>query len=116
MATLTVQTIDRESATPFAPTYAAVGASDKFLPGAQTFLHFKNTNAATRTVTVAAPNNVVPDVGTVDNAYVVPATTGDIMIGPFPAEIFANSADGLCDLTYSGTTNLTVAALKLSQP
>lgn len=108
MATLTTQQIAQAG---IAPTYAAVGASDKFTPGDNVFLHFKNTNAATRTPTVDSkvPSNYGTDV---DVTVVVPATTGDVMIGPFPAQRFAGT-DGLADISYSATTNLTVAVLRL---
>ena len=35
-----------------------------------------------------------------------------LMIGPLPASRFANPADGLVNVTYSGVTTLTVAAIK----
>jgi hypothetical protein len=45
----------------------------------------------------------------------VPATTGDRMIGPFPAHSFADPTDGLADITYSSATSVTVAVFKLQE-
>jgi hypothetical protein len=42
----------------------------------------------------------------------VPATTGERLIGPFPADL-AQVSDGLVAITYSGVTSLTVAAITL---
>src|SRR4051794_36804128 len=98
MATLATQQI---SLTGLAATFAAVGASDKFTPDERTVLHFKNSNAATRTVTI--DSKVLSDLGTdVNVAVVIPADTGDIVIGPFPAQRFMGS-DGLADISYSAT-------------
>lgn len=113
MATLTVQDLKR---TGLAPTYAAASAGgDKFAPSKDTFLHVKNGSAGALTVTVVTPNSLIPDVAIADVAVSVPAA-GERMIGPFPYEHFANSADGLCDITYSGVTSLTVAAVRINQP
>jgi hypothetical protein len=38
------------------------------------------------------------------------------MIGPFPAEAYGATADGLGDLTYSGVTSLTIGIFDVSQP
>lgn len=94
------------------PTYAAAGGSgDKFTPGDNVFLHVKNTNASSRTVTI--DSKVASNYGTdVDPAVSVDATTGDTMIGPLPAQRFAGT-DGLGDISYSATTNVTVAVIKL---
>lgn len=114
MATLTSQKIVR---TGLAPTYAAAaaGLSDKFTPGPQTFLHVKNTNGATRTVSVATVGAPIPDLTKTFAAVSLPATTGDKMIGPFPPEHFQGS-DGLATITWSVDTGVTVAVLDLSSP
>jgi hypothetical protein len=45
------------------------------------------------------------------------AAGSEAMIGPFPAQHFAaHDGTGLADVTYSGVTSVTVAAIKLSQP
>jgi hypothetical protein len=35
------------------------------------------------------------------------------LFGPFPAEIYADPTTGLCNLTYSGVTTVTVGVFKL---
>lgn len=113
MATLTTQEITRAGVQ---VTYAAcAGGGDKFTPTKDTFIHVKNTNAATRTVTITSTSSTI-GLAHADPAVVVSATTGDNMIGPFPAEIFANSADGLADISYSAVTNLTIGVFKVVQP
>jgi len=109
MATLTVQDIVLGGIT---PTYAAADvAGDAFPNDGRTFLHYKNTNAAARNVTV---DSVRPcDQGTDHNQIQnVPATTGDKMLGPFPPARF-NQTSGNVNVTYDAVTNLTVAAIRL---
>ncbi|HEV8360900.1 MAG TPA: hypothetical protein VGR28_10640 [Candidatus Thermoplasmatota archaeon] len=106
MAALTVQIIAQAG---LGPTYAACAAGgDTFANDGRTFLHVKNTNAATRQVTVDADK--LCSQGSDHNAVVtVPATTGDRMIGPFPLDQFPS----VCAITYDAVTNLTIAAVQL---
>lgn len=114
MATLTTQDVTRAGIT---PTYAAASAGgDSFTPGNDVWLHVKNTNAASRTVTVDTPRTVIADVDMGNPVVTVPATTGDKMMGPFPVSIFAQTNDGLADITYSADAGVTVAVLKLTHP
>jgi hypothetical protein len=64
------------------------------------------------TVTVLTPGNDKYGQARPDIAVAVPATTGERLIGPFPADL-ADPADGLVAITYSGVTSLTVAAVTL---
>lgn len=112
MATLAVQEVTRAGATLTAAAAAAGG--DKFAPSDRTWLRVINGGAGAITVTIVTPNNLISDVAIADLAVSVGAgVTKDI--GPFPYEHFANSADGLADITYSGVTSVTVAAVKLKQ-
>jgi len=111
MATLSSQEVGLSSMT---PSYAAAGASDKFTPSDRTFLHFKNTNAAARTVTIVS-TSTKRGLAVADVTVPLDATTGDEMVGPFPYEDFANSADGLADIQYSASAGVTVAVLRLAQ-
>lgn len=113
MATLTVQEVTRAGTT---LTYAAAaGGGDKFQPGSETWVRVINGGGGAITVTVVTPGTVVSDVSIGDVAVSVGAgVTKDI--GPFPAELFANPTDGLADITYSGVTSVTVAAVKLKRP
>lgn len=112
MALLTTQTISR---TKIIPTYAAVAASDTFTPDAQTFLHVKNAGGSSDTVVVSVLAGDPPGltISDVSNA-VANATEG--MIGPFPAQFFADPTTGLATVTHSFTTTVTVGVFKLSQP
>ena len=114
MATLTVQDVTRLGV---ATTYAAcTSGGDKFLPSENTFIQVKNASGGALTVTVAAAKVPAPNLTITFAAVSIPATTGDKMIGPFPADVFAAAADGLAAITYSGVTSLTIAAIKLTQP
>lgn len=89
--------------------YAAAVGPDTFVNDGRTFLHVKNTNAATRDVTIDSTK--LCDQGFDHNQVVtIPATTGDVMIGPFPTARFGTTVT----VTYSAVTNLTIAAFKLS--
>jgi hypothetical protein len=86
--------------------------------GSGMFLHIKNASGGALTVTfnVPAARTYEPNVAITSPVISVPATTGDRMIGPIDAGTFADPTTGLCTLTYSGVTSLTVASIKLSQP
>ena len=112
MALLATQTVDIDG---HAPTYgAASGGGDEFVPGEDVFLHVKNGSGASITVTVVTPKQAHEGIETADVAVAVPAA-GERFIGPFPANIFGNPADGRADITYSGVTSLTIACFALDQ-
>jgi hypothetical protein len=73
------------------------------------FLHVKNAAGSSMTVTLTATGKIRgQSVG--DLIVTVPATTGDKMIGPITADLFASAADGVsAAVTYSSTTSVTVA-------
>jgi hypothetical protein len=75
------------------------------------FLHVKNTGGGACTVSVAIPNLV--DGQTVPSkTVVVPATTGDRMIGPFPTGQY-NDSSGNIGVGYSTGTGVTAAYVHL---
>jgi hypothetical protein len=112
MAALANQSVKRAG---LKPAYAtAAEAGDTFLPGENVFLHVKNDSEAAKTVTIVTPKKVV-GAEIADIAVAVPAEE-DRLIGPFPAQHFAAADDGRADVTYSAVTELTVAALVLTQP
>jgi hypothetical protein len=116
MATLTTQVIVRTGIT---PSYAAVtGGGDACECGDDIYLHFKNTNAATYTVTLAIPSGSsgFSNVTYTNTTVTIPATTGDKLIGPITAPLYRDPTTGLCTITYTGTTtNGTVACVKLQE-
>lgn len=109
MATLTPQAISIAGLTPTFVSAAAGG--DKLPPGSHVFLRVKNAAGSAVTVTVAA-NSTASGLTVTSPTVTVPATTGDVLIGPFPPGDYAASADGLVAITYSSNTSVTVAALR----
>lgn len=117
--TLTKQSIVSSGLT---PAYAAANTDgSKFVVDSlgRLFLHVKNTNAATRTVTIAKQKDsgYVEGYGYVafaDIAVVVGANTGDKMIGPIaPAYI---DDDGYAHATFSAVADLTIGLFELTRP
>lgn len=110
MALLAQQVIARSGLT---PTYSAAAASTTVLCGDRSFLHVKNTAGSSMTVTITC-TAVVDGQAAADLVVTVPATTGDKMIGPLPSKLFASPGDGVsAAITYSSTTNVTVASLRI---
>lgn len=92
-----------------------VGGSNgyKFTNDGRTFLHFKNTNASVRVITFISRRANTD--GFIQNVVVdIPATTGDIMIGPFPKGRFDDSA-GQVTFWSDDDENLTFRAFSLSE-
>lgn len=94
-------------------TYSAVAASDTFVPDDRTFLHFKNAGGSPDTVAITTPvtyrGQAVADAGgSVTNAQ-------ERFFGPFPAQDFADPTTGLCTVTNSFTTSVTVAVIRAPQ-
>lgn len=94
------------------PAYGAAVASTTVPCDERTFLHVKNTAGSSMTVTLAA-TGAVRGQKAADVVITVPATTGDKMIGPLSADLFAGAVDGTCAVTYSTTASVTVAALRI---
>lgn len=94
------------------PTYAAAVASTTVPCDERTWLHVKNAAGSSMTVTLTSTAKVRGQAAA-DVVITVPATTGDKMIGPLSADLFAGAVDGTCAVTYSSTTSVTVAALRI---
>ncbi|MFE9949289.1 hypothetical protein ACFYRJ_17360 [Streptomyces sp. NPDC005531] len=108
MALLAQQVIARSGLT---PTYSAAAASTTVTCGDRSFLHVKNANGSSMTVTLTATAQVDGQ-AVADLVVTVPATTGDKMIGPISNKLFASLVDGVsASITYSATTSVTVANL-----
>lgn len=111
MAQLTVQTMTTAGMT---PTYAAaansstIGASDALTGGV--FLHVKNTNGSSMTVTITDPGASAAGSTVTSAAITVAATTGDVMIPILPAHV--NNSTQAVAITYSALTSVTVAAIR----
>lgn len=115
MADLTVQ--QGTQAAGLTPTLvAASSGGDAFVNDGQTVLVVENSNAATRTLTVAPViTSVQKDgAGTLSVPSMVntiAATTGRAILGPFPAAY--NDANGKVNITYSANAGVTIAAVRV---
>ncbi|WP_344447665.1 hypothetical protein [Kitasatospora nipponensis] len=94
------------------PIFAPAVASTTVPCDDRAWLHVKNTAGASMTVTLTATAKVRGQ-AVADTVVTVPATTGDKMIGPISAELYAGAVDGTCAVTYSSTASVTVAALRI---
>lgn len=93
---------------------AAAGGGDNFDYDDKGFLEFNNAGGAPITATVVRPGNDEAGQAVPDVAVVVPAAvaglSGNRKIRMRPSMI--NPATGKVDVTYSGVTSFTVAALR----
>jgi len=112
MTLLATQTISRAGVT---PAYTAVTASDTFVPDGQTFHHVKNAGGSPDSVVYAVAVGDPPGL-TISDVTVSVTNAQERMIGPFPANFFADPTTGLCTVTNSFTTTVTSGVFKLSQP
>lgn len=98
------------------PTDNAIDATDVYFvdnqPG-QVFLHFKNTGS--EAIVTFDTTQQVAGLDIEDPTVTIPATTGDVMIGPFPStyEVKGGSDDGRIKFTQDQATGVTVAVLRL---
>jgi hypothetical protein len=93
------------------PTFSAANASDTFVPDDRTYIHVLNTNAATRTITISTAQTI-RGLPLTNQAITIAATTGQLILGPFPADTYANAVTGLCTVTPSATPNVTYAVIR----
>jgi hypothetical protein len=101
------------------PTYITSGASpllnvtDTFLVNndGKVFLHFKKTGAGGCNVTIQTPGNV-DGLAIADRVVVVPATVGDVMIGPFPPSVYNQPGTHDMYVTVSEVTGLSCAIIR----
>lgn len=112
MALLTTQNVARTAIT---PSYAAVAATDTFVPGNTTFLHIKNGGGSPDTVTVQVLQGDPPGLTIADTTVSV-TNAQERMIGPFPPQFYADPTTGLATVTHSFTTSVTVAVINVTLP
>lgn len=109
---LTVQQPGLAGATPsYAAADQANGNSFPW-PGVSVLIHIKNTNAATRTVTLTQNGAKLGGVALASPTLTIPATTGDKMIAiTDPAGLL--QADGSIYLDWDASTNVTIGVFRL---
>lgn len=110
MALLTPQDITRAGLT---PTFAAatVTTGDTFVNDERTFVRVKNASGSAITATATVVRQVDGQVVTA-RTVTVPATTGDVSFGPFPAGDY-NDANNIVTVVCSAVTSVTIAAIRL---
>ena len=113
MAELTVQNINDQG---LDPTYtAASGGGDTFDNDGNTRLLIENASDGAIDVTIPAQNTSpsIPGYGTTtkSNSVLSVGAGKTAIIGPFPV-IAWNDASGEVSVSYSGTTSLSVAAVR----
>lgn len=108
MALLSKQQV---TVTGLTPTYSAVNASDTINPDEDLFLHVKNSNAGTCTVTLV-DKSVTPAGSAAANPTVAIPTGQERMIGPIPS-VMLDPTTGLITVQYSVTSSVTAALLRM---
>lgn len=94
-----------------AATAACDVAGDAFPNTGKEVAFIRNTNAASRTVTIVVQATL--DGQTVTNRTVTVAQNETKAIGPFPVGIY-NDGNSRVVLTYSAVTNLTIKVLSIA--
>jgi hypothetical protein len=106
--TVTAQELSRAGVT---PTYNAASADNNaFSNDGRTMVQVLNVGAE-MTVTIPTPGTV-DGLAITDLAVVVPLTTGNKMIGPFPPDIY-NQSTGEVYLNWSRSSDVTFAVLRM---
>lgn len=107
MATLSVQNISRTGLN--LSTQAAAGGGDEFPNDGRTFLYVNNGGSGI-TATIVT-QQTVDGKAVADDAITVSGGQSRY-IGPFPPSIY-NDVNDRVQVTYSGVTSVTVAAVRL---
>lgn len=96
------------------PTYSAANAGGDQVPNSDNkiFLHLKNADAASRTVTIISYASPTPGRAASNQVVVIPAS-GERMVGGFVTNPFNNPQNQI-DVTYDDATNVTIAALRFN--
>jgi hypothetical protein len=75
-------------------------------------LHFKKSEAVDCDITFTVPGTYY-GMTFADHVVTLPASTGDLFIGPFPPQVFSDAA-GNVEFTLSDVDGVTVAVLHLA--
>jgi len=91
---------------------AAESGGDSFPNDGRTFFRIKNAGSQ---ITMTIARQKASDQGVLENIVAtIPATTGDLSFGAFPAGEF-NDVNGRVIVTYSAVTTVTVMPYRLSE-
>lgn len=108
MALIATQSIAASGLTP--SFQAAASGGDQYSPASNTFLYFKNGSGSPITVTVVTTATIFGQ--PISNVAVSVPAGGESLCGPFDPGMVAQSGSSLANLTYSGVSSLTVAAIQ----
>lgn len=111
MALLTAQSM--APTTGLVPSYAAVAASDTFVAAPGRYLHLKNTNAATRTVTVTTVGTAAGGAAIADWSGTIGATTGELLFPVTVPQHLNDPTTGVGTVTCSATAGVTIALIEI---
>jgi hypothetical protein len=115
MATLTTQVVNRAGTVISA--VAAAGGGDAMACGSGMMLEVVNGGGSPITVTLVVPASRTYEPNVAITSPAVSVANGTTrFIGPVDAPTFADPVTGLCTITYSAVTSVTVAAVQLAQP
>lgn len=118
MATLTTNTITKLGVAE--SLVSAAGGGDACSCGTLSqpvFLYVKNAGGSSMTVTLNVPasKTVEPNVAASVAAVTVASSTSKL-IGPIDQTWLADPVTGLCSITYSAVTSVTVGVYQIAQP
>ncbi len=93
--------------------HGSLSTSDTYLVrnDGRVILHFKKTGAGNCVVTLETPGTV-DGLAVSDRTVTVPATTGDVFMGPFSPRVY-NDVSGDLKITLSEVTGLSFAVLRV---
>lgn len=108
MATLATQSITTAGV---GATYATPTATtgDRFQPAAGTFIHIKNANASSCTITITTPFTM-DGLALADRVITVPGTSERFIAVP---DSLYRSSDGLGDFVVAPITSVTLAVVRI---
>ena len=113
MAPAVVETIQHINRAGLTPSYINASADGHYIPNdGRVVIRIKNTNAAARTAIAQTPGNSGSGQAIADQNANVPATTGDILMGPFPLSQF-NDMQGRLYLSFSATAGVSFCPMRL---
>jgi hypothetical protein len=119
VATLTTQFINRATASGGTTlSYAAAtGGGDAMSCGAAMLLAVVNGGASSCTVTPVVPGTRTWEQGVAITSPAFSVQAGQTRYwGPIDAQTFSDPVTGLCTISYSQVTTVTVAAVQVVQP
>ena len=108
MATITAQQVVEAG---LEATFTAAAADQDFQAGTRIFVQVKNGDASDHDITFTTPATV-RGLAVADLAVTVTAAE-ERLIGPFPEEVYGTGSPKLVAITWSATTSMTIAVLRL---